>query len=268
MTYTAAPFPPDLPSAAPERRGVAAPEDVWEAVRRDYLSGLSAPACCRRHGVGLTALRDRASREGWRRADQPWTPPNRLDPEDEGVKLEEAVGGNLDRVPLRELSFVAFRRMMRAVMRGDAAEALRWRRVRQALDQEEAELERQLAQEESIRRYYAPAASTSPPFPDPPAPDGSDGSDGSDGVSAPAPSVIPRPPSGPGDPEPHDAEADGAPADADPDRAEPATVVPDGAQPEADPDPAEPGQPGRITPELWTTDPIPRTFFGRGGGGA
>src|SRR5690606_13376160 len=65
-----------------------APDEVWARVREDYLSGLSAPACCRKHGVGLTALRDRAAREGWRRADQPWRPPG-LDPDDEGVFLEE-----------------------------------------------------------------------------------------------------------------------------------------------------------------------------------
>ncbi len=131
-------------------RGVAsAPDAVWEAVRADYLSGRSATECCRRHGVGLTSLRNRAAREGWRRADQPWAPPDRLDPWDEGVELDQKVGGDLDRVELYELSYVAHRRMMRAVMRGDAMEALRWRRVRQAMDEEEAEIQRECERQDA-----------------------------------------------------------------------------------------------------------------------
>jgi hypothetical protein len=42
--------------------------------------------------------------------------------------------------------------MMRAVMRGHAAEALRWRRVRLMLLEEEAELERLMAQDEAVWR--------------------------------------------------------------------------------------------------------------------
>ena len=45
-------------------RGVAcAPDAVWARVREDYLAGRSATECCRRHGVGLTSLRNRAARE-------------------------------------------------------------------------------------------------------------------------------------------------------------------------------------------------------------
>ena len=128
-----------------------APEAVWAQVREDYLHGLTARSCCRRHGVGLTALRERAAREGWRRMDQPWTPPSKLDPDDEGVALEEATGGDLDKVEMRELSYVAHRRMMRAVMRGDAAEAMRWRRVRLMMDEEQWEVERDLAEHEAWR---------------------------------------------------------------------------------------------------------------------
>jgi len=128
-----------------------APDEVWERVRADYLSGVSGRDCCRRHGVGITALRERAAKEGWRRADLPWTPLNRLDPDDEGVQLEVRVEGDLDRVGFTELSFVAERRMMRAVMRGEAAEALRWRRVRQALDEDEAEFQRSIDQEMLMR---------------------------------------------------------------------------------------------------------------------
>lgn len=136
-----------------------APDAVWDQVRQDYLSGIPAAEACRRHGVGLTAMRNRAARETWRRADQPWTPPNALDPEDEGRSLEESVGGDLDRIELPQLAHVAACRMMRAVMRGNAAEALRWRRVRIMLMQEDAELERLAAQEEAVWRM----AGGSPP---------------------------------------------------------------------------------------------------------
>lgn len=126
----------------------APPAEVWEAVRADYLSGLSGPECCRRHGVNLSGLRLRAGREGWRRRDQPWTPPSRLDPYDEGLELEEAVGGDLDRIGSGELSWVARARVMRAVLRGDAVAALRWRRVEAMLDADDEELRRWSEEEE------------------------------------------------------------------------------------------------------------------------
>ena len=52
---------PDAPTpfhANPRR----APDDVWARVRDDYLSGLPAAVVCQRHGVGLTAMRNRAAR--------------------------------------------------------------------------------------------------------------------------------------------------------------------------------------------------------------
>ena len=131
----------------------SAPDAVWERVRRDYLSGLPAIEVCRRHGVGLTAMRNRAAREGWRRTDQPWTPPNPLDPHDEGVMLEDEIGGDLDQLDMRQLSFVAWRRMQRAVLRGQAAEALRWRRVRLMLDAETAEQDQEVEQEQRRWEY-------------------------------------------------------------------------------------------------------------------
>ena len=150
----------------------AAPEEVWAAVRVDYLAGMSAPEACRRYGVGLSAMRARAAREGWRRTDQPWTPRSRLDPEDEGAELEARVGGDLDKVDLEELVWVAHRRMLRAVMRGEAVEALRWRRVHAAMADEQAELERFIDQEEAIRHMQS-------------GPDAVDASDASDGVFSP-----------------------------------------------------------------------------------
>ncbi|WGM32192.1 hypothetical protein [Brevundimonas sp. NIBR11] len=154
-----------------------APDEVWAAVREDYLAGRSAPECARRHGVSVGALRARAARDGWRRADQPWTPADRLDPWDEGVDLETRVGGDLDQVEVRELAYVAHRRMLRAVMRGDAAEALRWRRVERTLVEVEAEEARDSERLDAIRWRLADDAQD-----DPGAVDAIDAVDAMDGV--------------------------------------------------------------------------------------
>lgn len=138
------------PSPASGRR--VAPEDVWEAVKEDYVDGLSAEQCCRRHGVGRSALYKRAAAQKWRRVDLPWTPPAGLDAEDEGVALAARVDADIDRIEFHELAFVAQARMMRAVLRGDAAAALRWRRVRQIMDAEADEVARELARDEHLLR--------------------------------------------------------------------------------------------------------------------
>lgn len=126
-------------------------EAVWDEIRADYLAGWSAPACCRRYGVGLSTLRGRAADEGWRCADQPWAGPRGLDRDDEGLALEESVDGDLEQIGLGELSVVAFQRMMRAVLHGDAMAALRWRRLHQALGDEHRRLARLVEQEEERR---------------------------------------------------------------------------------------------------------------------
>lgn len=130
----------------------SAPDAVWDRVRADYLAGWSAPACSRRHGVGLSTLRKRARAEEWRRTDQPWAAPKGLDRDDEGLALEERFDGDLEQIPMGELSLVAFQRMMRAVLHGNAAEALRWRRVRQALDAEDAHLRRLYEKAQAAQR--------------------------------------------------------------------------------------------------------------------
>jgi hypothetical protein len=142
-------MPAARPAPIPRARRPA-PKNVWDAVRADYMAGLPAHECCRRHGVTIAALRSRAARNGWRRIDQPWVPANTLSPDDEGVMLEQRTQGDLDRIDTGELIFVAHRRMQRCVLRGDAAGALRWRRVSQALEAEEAEMRRYLCQEEAL----------------------------------------------------------------------------------------------------------------------
>jgi hypothetical protein len=173
-----------------------APDPVWIAVRGDYLAGLSAPACCRRHGVGLTALRQRAKDEGWRRTDQAWPAPRPLDDDDDTAELHARTGGVLDRVEFSDLTTLALRRMMRAVLDGDAAGALRWRRVREAMQAEAALappphdpdasdasdavllrwMEKMLDRAEAGRPAPALALAAAAN------PDGSDASDASDGV--------------------------------------------------------------------------------------
>lgn len=150
-------IPIDDPSEAPAPAGRrTAPDEVWARVREDYLDGLSGPVCCRRHGVGITALRKRAAAEGWRRADQPWTPPQDLRaPDDPGVELERVVDGYLEDIGLGQLSWVAEHRTMLAILRGDSREALRWRRVRLELDIDEAEVFRRRAHEDNIAEERA-----------------------------------------------------------------------------------------------------------------
>ena len=136
-----------------------ASDAVWEAVKEDYLAGATAVECARRHGVGATTLRTRAAAQGWRRKDQPWLPANRLDPDDEGVALEDSHEGDLEQIGFGDLAWVAERRMMRAVLRGDAGSALRWDRVRRAMDAHRAEMDRWLAQDEALvaeRRARSP----------------------------------------------------------------------------------------------------------------
>ena len=60
------------------------------------------------------------------------------------------------------LTHVAMRRMMRAVLRGQAAEALRWRRVRLVLEAEAAIEARLAEQEQRLWDYHYGPAATSP----------------------------------------------------------------------------------------------------------
>ena len=131
----------------------AAPEAVWARVREDYVAGLSASDCRRRHGVGLTALYERARAEGWRRADRPWAPAVKLDPADEGAALNMAIDGDLDQVDHPLMIGVADQQMKRAVLRGDANAALRWRRIRLALVADLAEIDRYF---EALEREMQP----------------------------------------------------------------------------------------------------------------
>lgn len=104
-------------------------DETWADARDDYLTGFSAEEVCRRHDLGLSALRRRARDEGWRRRDQ--ADPNIAD---DDLDVFEDVS------PF-DLVEMAWRRLTAAVARGQGAEAARWQRIHAVLHaRAEAEL--------------------------------------------------------------------------------------------------------------------------------
>ena len=109
-------------------------DDTWTQVRDDYLNGLTAEEVCARYDVGLSAFRQRARREGWRRNDQ-----------DDPAPLND----DLDDLPdmnLPDLVHLAFKRLTQALLRGAANDAARWQRIHAALHAR--------AQSEATATYY------------------------------------------------------------------------------------------------------------------
>jgi len=92
-------------------------DDAWAEARADYLTGFTAEEVCRRHDIGLSALRKRARREGWRRHDQ-------ADPAVAEDDLE--IFEDLEPTDLVEM---AWRRLAAAIARGRGADAARWQRI-------------------------------------------------------------------------------------------------------------------------------------------
>lgn len=92
-------------------------EETWAEARSDYLAGFTAEDVCRRYDIGLSALRTRARRERWRRADG-------LDPSpaDDDLDLFADVDPD-DMVEMARL------RMIAAISRGQSTEAARWSRI-------------------------------------------------------------------------------------------------------------------------------------------
>lgn len=95
-------------------------DETWELARGDYLTGFTAEEVCRRHDIGLSALRQRARREGWRRHDQ--ADPSPDDDFDVFEDLEPP-----------ELVEMAWRRLAAAIARGRGADAARWLRIHATL---------------------------------------------------------------------------------------------------------------------------------------
>ncbi|GAA0645964.1 hypothetical protein [Brevundimonas lenta] len=146
----------DTNTRTPTHR-LAHPPEVWAAAKADYLAGLSGAEVCAKHGLGLSSLRRHAASEGWRRLDQ--TAGREFD---EGDELSARVDGNLERIEFHDLAYVAQRRMMRAVLRGSAAEALRWKRVADLMDAEQDDLDRWLEQDAAWRMVRADADAQDP----------------------------------------------------------------------------------------------------------
>lgn len=92
-------------------------DETWAEARADYLIGFTAEEVCRRHDIGLSALRQRARREGWRRTDQ-----------DDPVAADDDLDV-FDDVEAPDLVDMAWRRLAAAVARGRAADAARWQRI-------------------------------------------------------------------------------------------------------------------------------------------
>jgi hypothetical protein len=96
------------------------PVETWVAVRDEYLAGLPAELVAERHGVSLSSVRTHARVEGWRRTDQPSSPPA---PRDDPLTDADE---ELDPADMAEL---ARRHAARAILRGRAVEAERWTRI-------------------------------------------------------------------------------------------------------------------------------------------
>lgn len=130
-------------------------EDTWAEARSDYLAGFTAEDVCRRYDIGLSALRIRARRERWRRADG--VDPS---PADDDLDLFSDVEPD-DMVEMARL------RMIAAISRGQSTEAARWSRIYR--DQRADRDARELLE---IERRLLAAAAPRPARPRPPAPDG------------------------------------------------------------------------------------------------
>jgi hypothetical protein len=116
----------DLPDLEPPfRPGLRIhPPETWDRAREDYLAGLSGPAVCARHGLGLSAFRRRAATEGWRRSDQPV--PMRGGP----IEVE----GDLNDASYLDLAEMAAIHLREAIANGRSGEASAWLRIHLRLD--------------------------------------------------------------------------------------------------------------------------------------
>ncbi|MEI9963542.1 MAG: hypothetical protein WDM92_01285 [Caulobacteraceae bacterium] len=113
----------DVPSPPAGRR--ARSEETWAQARDDYAAGFSAVQVCARYDIGLRAFRDRARREGWRRADLPDPEPACFEEEDAADHGPPTSG--------EDLAAVARRAAARAVRRGRLAEARGWLKLTREL---------------------------------------------------------------------------------------------------------------------------------------
>ncbi len=146
----------------------------WAAAKADYLAGGGAPEVCERHGLSLRTFRWRASKEGWRRADQP-VPSLAPDPappqQDEPLVIPEATEAPSAPPPLTTSQMVdtCWSHVQAAVAAGQLIQARGWLRLYKELKPlvPYAEIEARRAAPET-----SPEASPEPDLqPEPPAPD-------------------------------------------------------------------------------------------------
>lgn len=93
--------------------------NMWDHIRREYLSGVKAAHICQKWGISLSSFRMHARAGKWRRIDQPI-----------GDVLPEA--GEFhpeDEVSFADLADQAFLNIRRALGMGRASEASTWMRV-------------------------------------------------------------------------------------------------------------------------------------------
>jgi len=93
--------------------------NMWDHIRREYLSGVKATMLCQKWGISLSSFRMHARAGKWRRIDQPI-----------GDVLPEA--GEFhpdDEVSFADLADQAFLNIRRALGMGRASEASTWMRV-------------------------------------------------------------------------------------------------------------------------------------------
>jgi transposase-like protein len=97
-----------------------ADDDLWTLAREAYLSGATGSFVCREFDLAPSTFWRRAAAEGWLRRD---TPASAREPVDPDAPVE----------PTTVTRDKAWRRMVRAMDQGRAAEAHRWLSVHEAL---------------------------------------------------------------------------------------------------------------------------------------
>jgi hypothetical protein len=142
----------------------------WAAAKADYLAGGSGPEVCERYGLILRTFRDRASKEGWRRADQPEPDPTS---QNDPLVIPDAPPGASRDAPEQpppptasEMVDKAWSHVQAAVAAGQLIQARGWLRL-----YKELKLHVPFAEMEA-RRAAAPDTPPSPPPPPEPDPTG------------------------------------------------------------------------------------------------
>jgi len=170
--------------------------ETWALAEADYRAGMTARGVCERYDLGLTALRDRAKAEGWRRIDQP-------DPEPEGPDLD--LIAEFADVPAKDGADEAWGRMMWAIRQGRTREAQGWLKLHQQLSSMQiaeecfgsAERARRALVASGDPAFRSPSFAANKPAMTPREPDSPDSPDSFSSPGAPAaasPSEPPPPP--------------------------------------------------------------------------